>query len=688
MQAKISPLKASARFIKGVGPNRLKILNRLGIFTISDLIHYFPRRYEDRSQIKPISRVKAGDLETIKGEVLTMGVHRTKKKLSIFELAVGDGTGIIYATWFNQPYMKKRFKKGNWVILSGKVERYKKLQLLPIDYEIIPSPGSPTVHTGRIVPIYPLTQDLNQRAIRTIIKNALDGYSKYLADKLPITLRKNHNLPDLKTALRNIHFPLDFNYKNRARERLVFEEFFLLQMVLALRKFRAKNMSTGIQHQLAKDPLADIERLLPFELTTAQKKVIRQVREDMQSPKSMNRLIQGDVGSGKTAVAIYALLFTIQNGYQGVIMVPTEVLAEQHYINFNELLLPLNINIVLLISGLSPATRRKTLAEIARGEADIIIGTHALIQEKVEYKNPGLVIIDEQHKFGVNQRALLKQKASVPDCLIMTATPIPRTLALTLYGDLDISVIDELPRGRKPVATYWISGRQRNDVYEFIKDQVRKGNQAYIVYPLVEKSEKLTVESAVENKMRLQNETFREFKVGLIHGRMNSREKENILVEFKAGKIDILVTTTVIEVGIDIPNASVMLVENAERFGLAQLHQLRGRVGRSETTSYCILASNTQSPEASQRLKTMTATTDGFEIAESDLEIRGPGEFFGTRQHGLPELKLANLTKDMRLLELSREEAFRLVKEDPVLSKPENRLLKEGLIKKFKDAGN
>ena len=617
-----------------------------------------------------------------------MGVHQTKKKLSIFELAVGDGTGIIYATWFNQPYMKKRFKKGNQVILSGKVERYKKLQLFPIDYEIIPFSGSPTVHTGRIVPIYPLTQDLNQRAIRTIIKNALDRYSKHLVDKLPTALRKNHNLPDLRTALRNIHFPLDFNYKNRARERLVFEEFFLLQMVLALRKFRAKDMLAGIQHQLAKDPLADIERLLPYDLTTAQKKVIRQVREDMQSPKSMNRLIQGDVGSGKTAVAIYALLFTIQNGYQGVIMVPTEVLAEQHYINFNELLLPLNINIVLLISGLSPAARRKTLAEIARGEADIIIGTHALIQEKVEYKNPGVVIIDEQHKFGVNQRALLKQKASVPDCLIMTATPIPRTLALTLYGDLDVSVIDELPRGRKPVATYWISGRQRNDVYEFIKNQVGKGGQAYIVYPLVEKSEKLTVESAIENKMRLQNEIFREFKVGLIHGRMNGREKENILVEFRAGKIDILVTTTVIEVGIDIPDASVMLVENAERFGLAQLHQLRGRVGRSETTSYCILASDTQNPEASQRLKTMTATTDGFEIAESDLEIRGPGELFGTRQHGLPELKLANLTKDMRLLELSREEAFRLVKEDPTLSKPENRLLKESLIKKIKDANN
>ncbi len=688
MQAKTSPLESSARFIKGVGPNRLKILNRLGVFTVSDLIHYFPRRHEDRSQIRPISQVKAGDLGTIKGEVLTLGTHQTKKKLSIFELAIGDNTGIIYATWFNQPYMKKRFKRGDRVILSGKVEYYKKLQLMVTDYEVITSVGDETVHTGRIVPIYPLTQDLNQRAIRTIIKNGLDKYSRHIIDTLPIPLRKSYNLPDLRSSLRNIHFPLNFDCKEKSRERLVFEEFFLLQMALALRKFQRKDTLSGIQHQINSDSIADFERLLPYELTAAQKKVISQVRADMQSPKPMNRLIQGDVGSGKTAVAIYALLLTIQNGYQGVIMVPTEVLAEQHYINFNELLLGLNINIVLLINGLSPATRRKTLAEIADGEANIIIGTHALIQEKVEYKNPGLVIIDEQHKFGVNQRALLKQKGSVPDCLIMTATPIPRTLALTLYGDLDISVIDELPKGRKAVATYWISGRQKNQAYEFIREQVKKKRQAYIVYPLVEKSEKLAVASAIENKMRLQNEIFKDFKVGLIHGRMSAKEKEHVFIDFKARKIDILASTTVIEVGIDIPDASVMLIENAERFGLAQLHQLRGRVGRSQITSYCILSSDTQSPEASRRLKTMTATTDGFEIAESDLEIRGPGEFFGTRQHGLPELKIANLAKDIGLLESSREEAFKLVTQDPTLSKPENRVLKDSLIKKFKHADN
>ena len=688
MQAKTSPLESSARFIKGVGPNRLKILNRLGIFTVSDLIYYFPRCHEDRSQIKPISRLKVGELETVKGEVLTLGVHQTKKKISIFELAIGDNTGIIYATWFNQPYMKKRFKRGDRVILSGKVEYYKKLRLSVSDYEIITSVGEPAVHTGRIVPIYPLTQNLNQRAIRTIIKNGLDRYSGHVIDALPIALRKRYNLPDLKTSLRNIHFPLNFDHKERSRQRLVFEEFFLLQAALALRKFQRKDALTGIRHQLTSDHLANFERLLPYELTSAQKKVINQVRQDMQSPKPMNRLIQGDVGSGKTAVAIYALLLTIQNNYQGVIMVPTEVLAEQHYINFNELLLPLNLNIVLLINGLSPAARGKTLAEIARGEANIIIGTHALIQEKVEYKNPGLVIIDEQHKFGVNQRALLKQKASVPDCLIMTATPIPRTLSLTLYGDLDISVIDQMPKGRKAVATYWISVRQKNQAYEFIKEQLRKERQAYIVYPLVEKSEKLALASAVENKMHLQNEIFREFKVGLMHGRMSGKEKKDILTRFKTRKIDILVSTTVIEVGIDIPDASVMLIENAERFGLAQLHQLRGRVGRSQITSYCILSSDTQNPEASRRLKTMTATTDGFEIAESDLEIRGPGEFFGTRQHGLPELKIANLTKDIRLLELSREEAIRLISLDPTLSKPENRLLKDSLIKKFKHADN
>ncbi|MEA3328544.1 MAG: ATP-dependent DNA helicase RecG [Candidatus Omnitrophota bacterium] len=683
MQPKTSPLEISARFIKGVGPKKFEVLNRLGIFNISDLIYYFPRRYEDRSNLKPISAVKTGDFETIKGRVLALGKRRTRKSMIIFQLAVGDHSGVIYATWFNQPYMEKRFKKGDEVIISGKVELYKRRELLVVDYEILTEDNQDTIHTARIVPVYPLIQDLNQRAVRIIMKNVLDKYVQYLKDTLPLDIRKKYKLFNLQNAVKNIHFPASFNYYDKSRERLVFEEFFLLQMALAARKYHTKQAAVGIKHSVKKELIGSFEQLLSFKLTEAQKKVIVEVENDMKSPRPMNRLVQGDVGSGKTAVAVYALLLTIQNGYQGAIMVPTEVLAEQHYINFSQLLVSLNINLGLLINGLNQKMRQKTLSELSSGKIDIIIGTHSLIQEKVEYKNLGLVIIDEQHKFGVSQRGLLKEKGLVPDCLIMTATPIPRTLALTLYGDLDISVIDEMPRGKKPIATYWVSSSRRGSVYQFIKEQLMKKKQAYVVYPMIEESEKLQVESAVKSKRYLEENVFKGFSVGLIHGRMKAGEKGRVLLDFRDKKIDLLVATTVIEVGIDISNASIMLVENAERFGLAQLHQLRGRVGRGSSASYCVLISDVKASEASQRLKAMISTADGFQIAESDLEIRGPGEFFGTRQHGLPELKIANLTKDLRLLELSQREAFDRIKDDPALSKPQNSALRDKLNSSF-----
>ncbi len=685
MQEKRSIFETSVRYIKGVGPKRLKVLNRLGIVTILDLLYYFPRRYEDRSRLTPISQVRQGTIETVKGRVLTLGTWRTKSGMVIFQLAVDDGSGIIYATWFNQPYLKKRFKVGDELILSGKVDRFRQLQISSPDYEILSHEKEDTIHTGRIVPIYPLTQDLNQRAIRTIIRSCLDRYSNRMIDWLPLELRVRCNLIDIQAAIRNIHFPESFEHRDRARQRLIFGEFFLLQLGLAIRKRRIKDSPIGIAHRVSGDVIEILGRILPFELTAAQRKVMAEVAHDMRSSKPMARLIQGDVGSGKTVVALYALLLTIRNGYQGVLMVPTEVLAEQHYMTISDFLLGLDVNVTILISGLAQGARGNALEEIRSGRADIIIGTHALIQKKVEYKRLGLVIIDEQHKFGVRQRVRLKTKAGLrPDYLVMSATPIPRTLALTLYGDLDISVIDELPPGRRPVATYWVGSSQRAMVYQFIREEIRRGRQAYIVYPLVEESKKFELEAATENRDRLQKEEFPDLKVDLIHGRMKADEKEDVLRRFKDKETHILVSTTIIEVGIDITDASVILIENAERFGLAQLHQLRGRVGRGAFQSYCILTSDARSPSSLARLRALIETQNGFRIAESDLQIRGPGEFFGTRQHGgLPELKLANILQDMELLEVAREGAFRLVEEDPILAHPRHRFLRENLRRKF-----
>lgn len=683
MQPKSSIFESSPQFAKGVGPKRVKILQRLGVWAIWDLIYYFPRRYEDRSHIKPISQVREGNLETIKGKVLTLGTWKAGGKMVIFQLVVDDGSGIIYATWFNQPFLKKRFKVGDEVILSGKVDRFKQLQILTPDYEIISGAKKDSIHTGRIVPIYSSTQDLPQRAIRSIIRSCLDKYSGCLIDWLPLEIRHRRGLIDIQAAIRNIHFPESADLKDRARRRLIFDEFFILQLGLAIRKRRIKDFPIGIEHKVSVDIAKFLSEILPFELTEAQERVMDEVTHDMRSPKPMNRLIQGDVGSGKTVIALYALLLTIQNGYQGALMVPTEVLAEQHYMRLSELLYGLDTNVVLLISGVLQEVRNRALKEIKEGKADIIIGTHALIQERVDYKKLGLVIVDEQHKFGVRQRLRLKQKGVRPDYLIMTATPIPRTLALTLYGDLDISVIDELPKGRKPVATYWVRSNRRDRVYQFIREEVKKGRQAYIVYPLVEKSKDLELEAAIQNRDQLQREVFPDFRVDLIHGRMKADKKGEVLRHFKDKETDILVSTTVIEVGIDITDASIMVVENAERFGLAQLHQLRGRVGRGLFASYCILISDASTGEACGRLRAMVDTQDGFQIAESDLQIRGPGEFFGTRQHGLPELKLANMLQDMELLEAAREEAFRLIGEDPKLSQPRHRLLMDNLRRKF-----
>jgi len=675
-------LNISARFIKGVGPSKLSILNRLGIETVKDLLYCFPRRYEDRSRIKKIGEIRPGNLETIKAKVLTFGEHVSKKGMNIFQVAVGDSTGVIHATWFNQPYMKDKFKIGQELILCGKVEKYNYLQINSPEYEILTGTKEDFVHIGRIVPVYPLTESLNQRWFRNIMKFTVDNYADEINEILPFEMRKRNNLMILKEAMRNIHFPVSDLVLKKAKERIIFDEFLILLTGVALKRASIKIDLTGYSHNLEGALIGKFKNNLAFQLTKSQSRVIKEIEEDMKSQKPMNRLLQGDVGSGKTIVALYALILTVQNGYQGALMVPTEILAEQHYGNIKTLVKPLGINVMLLSGDLKEEERRRRWQMIEVGEADIIVGTHALIQEGVNFKKLGLVIIDEQHKFGVMQRAILRSKSRNPDILVMTATPIPRTLALTVYGDMDVSTIDELPPGRGEIKTFFFEEKNREKAYRIAEEQARAGRQVYIVYPIIDESEKSDLRAAIKMHKNL-SERFSDLKIGLLHGRMKSKEKETVMHDFKDRKIDMLISTVVIEVGVDISNASAMIIEHAERFGLSQLHQLRGRIGRGEHLSYCILISAPKNDDAKHRISAMLETQDGFKIAEADLEIRGPGEFFGTKQHGLPELKIANIIRDKDLLEIAKQEAFDLIKRDRFLRLPENRLIRDNLLAKF-----
>lgn len=672
-----------------------RILARLSINTVLDIFYYLPFRYEDRSNFTAISDLKVGDIAAVKGEVKTLGNVKTKRGIDIFQLALDDTSGIIYGVWFNQPYLKKFFKPGQKIIMHGKIERYDKLQINHPQYEVLKGDESDSIHVGRIVPIYHLTQDIAQRYLRTIVYRAMSEYLKCTEEMLPTKLLARNKLVDINFALRNIHFPAKDENLKRAYKRIVFDEFFTLQLAVALKRKELSADKRGVGHIIDKEMARNFARNLPFELTEGQKRAMESIEGDMKSTRPMNRLIQGDVGSGKTVLAAYALLLTVGNGNQGAIMAPTEILAEQHYVTLTRLLMEYDVNIVLLMQGLTPKTKRETLDDIRGGRADIIIGTHALIQEGVEFKNLGIIVIDEQHKFGVSQRAHLLRpvisKASngesaqaVPDTLLMTATPIPRTLALTVYGDLDISSIKELPPGRGEITTYWISDSEREKVYNFLREQIQKKRQAYIVCPRLEETGSLAVKSAKFMHEEFKERIFKDLKVGLIHGKMDSSKKESVMKSFKKGNIDILVSTVVIEVGIDIPNASVMVVENAERFGLSQLHQLRGRIGRGPYESYCILISDAQKEGAQKRMGAMTESGDGFEIAEEDLKLRGPGDIFGTRQHGLPEVRFGDVVRDMEIMELARKEAFLLIDKDPELKSYENRFIKDNLDKRFK----
>lgn len=670
------------QYCKGIGPKRAELFKKLGIMNMEDALFYLPWRYEDRGNLKKISRLSYGAYETAMGEVVSAEVAQTKRRqVKIFELLITDGSGMLVGSWFNQPFMQKTFRKGQKVLLSGIVKSNPYKGGLPqIDnpeYELMEDDEADSlIHTGRIVPIYRATAGLSVRYLRSMMKSALDACGGSMPDLLPEAVVRSHGLMPGPQALAEVHFPeteKDLGRLNRgvsaAHRRLSFEELFVLELGLAIRKRGMSAQKKGIRFEPLAKFETELRRSLPFQLTGAQERVIAEIKKDMTAERPMNRLVQGDVGSGKTVVALVAALLAVENGCQACVMAPTEILAEQHAKNMAALAAPLGITLRSLRGGMKKKEKEAALEEIRTGQAQLVIGTHALIEGEVTFKRLGLAVIDEQHRFGVMQRSTLTSKGYEPDVLVMTATPIPRTLALTVYGDLDVSVINEMPKGRSPIVTKLYFESRRRDAYQFIETELGKGRQVYVVYPLVEESEKSDLRAATEMAAHLQKDVFPKWKVGLLHGRMKSGEKDAVMTAFKSGELHILVSTTVIEVGVDVPNASVMVIEHPERFGLAQLHQLRGRVGRGAHQSFCILMGPRMfAEEARERLTAFARTNDGFKIAEEDLRMRGPGEFFGTRQSGLPDLRAANIIRDADLLEQARADAFELLERDPALN--------------------
>jgi len=685
-------LASSVQYLKGVGPKRAFALSQVGVKTVEDLLYYFPRKYLDRSSFTPIDQLKINSNATVIGEVEAAGITRGRRLT--FRAIIKDQTGFLTLVWFaNQRFMQKIFKPKSTVIVSGEVRFYNGLEMAHPEYEIVSSKGENgdnLLHTGRVIPIYPSTAELKKvfmdsRGFRKILMPALDKSIKQVKETLLEKMHTDLQLMPLPEALYQIHFPDSLEKAENAHRRLAFDELFYLELMLALRKKNQQKPEEGIAFKRPGELVTSLMSHLEFELTASQKKALNEIVEDMVSPKPMNRLLQGDVGCGKTIVALIAVLIAAESGYQSAFMAPTEILAEQHYINFHRLLEKIGLKVALLTSSLAKSERDKVLKQLSEGSFHLAVGTHALIQEKVKFARLGFCVIDEQHRFGVGQRGILKQKGEMPDQLIMTATPIPRTLALTLYGDLDISTIDQMPPGRKPVETHLRLEKDRAELYNFIQNKLNEKRQVYIVYPLIEETEKLDLKAAAEAYEKLKSETFPERKLALIHSRVDRSEREEIMRKFRAGEFDILVATTVIEVGLDVPNATVMVIEHAERFGLSQMHQLRGRVGRSDEQSFCFLvASHKLSPEAKYRLEAMLSSTDGFKIAEADLTLRGPGEFFGTRQHGLPELKIANIIKDLPTLLQAREKAFQIVETDPQFQRPEHQIIAENFDRKYR----
>ncbi len=676
-------LSMSVQYVKGVGPKRFGKLKKLNIYTVEDLIYYFPRDYEDRRGFKKISQCVHGEKISLKVRVIGIpNVIRPRPNLSILKVPIKDETGYAYLVWFNQDYLADKFQNNETIIVHGKVNR--RGGEIQIQNPIFEKENSRKEKVGNIAPLYPLTANITNNEIQGIMKNALKNYSHIIKETFPDGLRKELNLIPLKDAILNIHFPKDEQSYLKARNRLVFEELLTLQLGLFIIKNQVKAINKGIQ--FSKTDIVDrFIKKLPYSLTKAQYRVFKEIEKDMEDNKQMNRLVQGDVGSGKTIIAVMSMLKAYTSGYQSVMMAPTEILATQHYESVSELLEKEGVVCELLVGSLSNKKKDEILMKLKNGDIDVLIGTHAVIQDNVIFNNLGLAITDEQHRFGVRQRAVLSNKGINPDILVMTATPIPRTLALILYGDLDISIIDELPPGRKEIETYAVGPNMIDRINKFIIKQLNLGRQAYIVSPLIEESDKLDLKAAEELYSKFKNETFKNASLGLLHGKMKGNEKEEIMDRFKKGEIDVLVSTTVIEVGVDVPNANIMVIYNAERFGLAQLHQLRGRVGRGEYQSYCILINESNNKIARERMRIMQRTSDGFIISEKDLELRGPGEFIGTRQHGLPDLKIANLFTDMDILKLAQKKAVEILREDPYLKLKKYENLRARILNMFED---
>jgi ATP-dependent DNA helicase RecG len=692
------------QFVKGIGPRLAEVLATKGIATVDDLLHYLPFRYEDRLNPRSVAELRVGEMATVIAEVRNSGLFRTRR-MPIFQLTVGQGRTKLKCLWFNAAYLQDRFQAGQMVALYGKVEedRDRQLQIVQPQFEILgdineeggadeaEKKAAASLEIGRIVPIYESTGQgkLTSRWFRRIIRRTLENLNPDLTDPIPATVRKHLSLLSLREALFKVHWPdagESFgdlqSSRTPAHIRMIFDELFFIELGLELRR-REQKTQTGIAFQLNGAVREAIKKILPFHPTSAQKRVLKEIATDMQMPSPMRRLLQGDVGSGKTIVAFQAAIIAIENGCQVALMAPTEVLAQQHYFSARQILERAGYRIVLLTGSLEQDRKRDVRRHIAQGNAQLVIGTHALIQDRVEFENLGLVVVDEQHRFGVMQRLKLMKKSddrvvtglrpilpggdarrsarskdAEPDVLVMTATPIPRTLALTLYGDLDVSVLDELPPGRTPVVTRSVPDERAPEVWDFVRKQIAGGHQAYVVYPVIEENEERVVKAALQMHRQLREKIFPSLHVGLLHGRLDAEEKEHVMREFQQGKIEVLVATTVIEVGVDVPNATVMVIEHADRFGLAQLHQLRGRIGRGAAKSYCVLMHGGKvSEEGERRLDAMVRSNDGFQIAELDLELRGPGEFFGTKQAGIPSFRVANIIRDRQLLEAAKREA-------------------------------
>ncbi len=678
----MAELDMSLQYLKGVGPARFEILKKLGLNTVEDILNYFPRDYEDRGNYKKICELIDGETAAIKAIIKTnVSEQRVRRNMAIYKVIAEDGTGNIILTWFNQPYIKKQLRVGEEYSFYGKVKNT--LGRIEIQSPVFEKPEA-SKNTGKIIPIYPLTNGITQNVFRGIVELAVKSSLEEVQESIPDWILKRHNLPSFKWAMENIHFPAMLDDFEKARKRIAFDE--LLTMQLALLRFKEKGNEDreGIAFSIDEN-IDDLLGTLPYKLTNAQMRVWNEINKDMCSRKSMNRLVQGDVGSGKTVVATLAMYKAVKNGYQAAMMAPTAILARQHYEGIKKMVEPFGMTVELLISDITKKNKTLILERLKNGEIDILIGTHALLEENVEFKNAGLVITDEQHRFGVRQRSVLSAKGNLTDTLVMTATPIPRTLAIILYGDLDISIIDELPPGRQKIDTYAVRRNMDERINAFINKELTAGRQAYIVCPLVEESEHMEGVKSVVEQFEYYKNVLGQYKVEMLHGKMKAKEKDDIMQRFKQGEINAIISTTVIEVGVDVPNSTLMIIENAERFGLAQLHQLRGRVGRGKHKSYCILKYEGNSDVVRQRMEIMQKSNDGFVISEKDLEIRGPGEFFGTRQHGIPEFKVANLFVDIPILKDAQEIANQIIEDDPKLEKPENTILLRKINKLFEE---